>query len=423
MEGQWEAGSFWATVAGVAVTLVVGLLAAAIALRTVPRRRLLYRMSDPVAMLSMPEDLRPDLEVRRNGQTVQAPHIVDLLILGSGRQDVTSGEYDRGIPLKFDFGVPIVEHLRTRSRPAEATPPPLEVDGQVLSIGPGLIGARQIMQYTLLVDGVPELVCQSSLANVEIVRNDGDWSFTTTGFGHWWNLRSIGFRRASTALLGAVMAGVVTLAGIAINNALETARQPRILTGSTTASPLGVTRYLSGAPITEVPPPDKVCGVGNPGAKASAGLVAADSLGVEVVVAAGSEPVVVTDIEFESVELSDPTEGVVLDCGGGMGGGEVKDMRLAVTIDRSGQITSDDPQFWSQNMVQVDANQTFSFNLVVVARNVNLRWRAKMQYWVGDTSKSLIVKPGDGAETFGVSSTGSSRPYGPSDGRWAPISQ
>jgi hypothetical protein len=164
----YTSGTFWAgagTVAGllgtaaiVWVTLTVGF----------PRRRLTYWLRAAASLLTAPQGMRSDLELRRrtatdgspgepdgpgSWQVLADPRVMTIDLTSHGRWDIPSDAYDKGDPLQLDTGAPIVEILQTTSSQASRPAPPVTADGTLLSIGPGLIGKHQEITITVLTDG------------------------------------------------------------------------------------------------------------------------------------------------------------------------------------------------------------------------------------------------------------------------------
>jgi hypothetical protein len=167
--GFYEVGTFWVTATGAVISLGIGLLTAWIALKSAPKRRLFYGMSDPVALLT-PEGSKHGLEVRRGGQPLSDPRLVDVTLQSSGRQSIDSAIFDQGRPLVLHFGVPIIEVLKADSRPPEQAVPDYQQSGSTLEVGPGVLAARQKITFSVLVDGQPSFSLISHLSDVPIRR-------------------------------------------------------------------------------------------------------------------------------------------------------------------------------------------------------------------------------------------------------------
>jgi hypothetical protein len=167
--GWYTSGTFWAgagTICGVLgvvaivwVTLVVG----------IPRRRLFYRMRAIAPLVSAPEGLRGDLELRHRGKLLSNPRALTVELVSRGRKDIANDAYNDGKPLRLDVGAPVVELLQVVSEPATLPPPVVAIDGTSVNIGPSLIGRRHAITITVLTDGGrPSLRCQSPLIDVQV---------------------------------------------------------------------------------------------------------------------------------------------------------------------------------------------------------------------------------------------------------------
>jgi hypothetical protein len=165
----YEAGTFWVTTAGVAISLGVGLFTAWISLKSAPKRRLFYRMSDPVALLT-PESGKQGLQVRQGSQPLSDPRLAEVTLQSSGRQSIDSSMFDQGRPLVLHLGAPIVKVLKVDSSPPEQAIPDYQQSGSTLEVGPSVLAARQKITFSVLVDGQPNLVLISHLSNVSIRR-------------------------------------------------------------------------------------------------------------------------------------------------------------------------------------------------------------------------------------------------------------
>lgn len=174
--GAWySSGTFW-TGAGAAATLVVGLATVAVTYLTrFARQRLEYNLRTVAPLLSAPDGVRDDLEVRHRGAKLEHPYIAEVVLAGSGRRDIPRTDFDNGDPIRLDLSAPIVELLRVQATDtASATPaPPVRVDGSALLVGPALIGRRQRIVITALVEGEPDLCCEAPLANARVRQERG----------------------------------------------------------------------------------------------------------------------------------------------------------------------------------------------------------------------------------------------------------
>jgi hypothetical protein len=196
MADFYQAGTFWVAIAGVLVSLAIGLLAAWISLRSAPKRRLSYNVSDPVSLMT-PDGAKHGLEVRRGNQILADPYLVDVTLYSSGRQSITSEMYDGGRPLLLHLNVPIVALLKISKNPNEQAIPKYQISSSTLEVGPDVLAAQQRIIFSLLVDGQPNLEMESHLSDVRIKRqNPGAEQMA---------------RRFSFATLGAVTAAAISL--------------------------------------------------------------------------------------------------------------------------------------------------------------------------------------------------------------------
>ncbi|MFG2286316.1 hypothetical protein ACGFOU_09685 [Streptomyces sp. NPDC048595] len=166
---EWYASDvFWAAVGGVA-TLATGFAAAVITHRVgTPKRRLWYGIYRTTRLLAEETGRVPDLEVRHSGAVLEDPYVVEFRMVSRGRQDISSSSYDAGRPMTFDMGVPILGVLETENQPATSPAPRMTVDTTALKIGPSLLKKRQMITYTLLVDGRPDLTGVAALEGVDL---------------------------------------------------------------------------------------------------------------------------------------------------------------------------------------------------------------------------------------------------------------
>lgn len=167
-------GTFWAgagVVAGIVGTVAVILVTLRVGSS---KRRLLYSMPVVTPLLNDRPGMPRDVEVRRAGQLLTYPQVVNIELVSRGRRDISRDDFDGGEPLRLDVGVPIVECLQTKISPSDRSEPLCKVDGSKLFVGPSLIGRRQTMVYSLLVDGQsPKLSRpQQSLIDVDLRPRD-----------------------------------------------------------------------------------------------------------------------------------------------------------------------------------------------------------------------------------------------------------
>ena len=169
MTASYEAATFWVSAATAVFTLGVGAAGALINLRSAPKRRIFFRMSDPVALLT-PDGAQHGLQVLRGGEKLDDPHLVEVTLQSSGRQAITRDLFDEGRPIVLRLGTRVVDLLKVVSQPIEQKVPDYRLSNSAIEIGPGALAARQSITFSVLVDGQPELSAESPLADVTIGR-------------------------------------------------------------------------------------------------------------------------------------------------------------------------------------------------------------------------------------------------------------
>ena len=149
----YTSGTFWAG-AGVAAVLLSTVAIVWVTLRVGSlKRRLLYSMPVVTPLLNERPGMPRDVEVRRAGQLLTFPQVVNIELVSRGRRDIPRDAFDGGEPLCLDVGVPIVECLQVKISPTDRPEPLCKIDGAKLLVGPSLISRRQTMVFSLLVDG------------------------------------------------------------------------------------------------------------------------------------------------------------------------------------------------------------------------------------------------------------------------------
>jgi hypothetical protein len=96
------------------------------------------------------------------------PTVVRLSIRNTGRAAISSALYDGNAPMKLQLGVKILELLEASNALTTQVGPAADIADETLSVGPGLIGQRELLTYELLVDGDPQLNIEESLIDVDV---------------------------------------------------------------------------------------------------------------------------------------------------------------------------------------------------------------------------------------------------------------
>jgi hypothetical protein len=168
----YESGTFWAgagTIVGVlSIVAVVWVTWRA----ANPKRRLWYSMPVVTPLVRRGKGLTRELKITYGDDQLASPYTVNVQFVSRGRLDIPRSAFDGDLPMQLDVGAPIIEVLNittSRDRPI----PPIKVDSSKLFIGPSLIGRREKIVISLLVDGDPQLnPLAQSLENVDIRQGD-----------------------------------------------------------------------------------------------------------------------------------------------------------------------------------------------------------------------------------------------------------
>lgn len=147
---------FWET--AVIIVLTVALVVVAIfAWRSaVIRRRLLISITSRSQLLSAPESMRDDLQIRYKGEPIGGQLYVTAIELANvGKAHIGSNEFDKERPLTFSLDAEIIKHLSTEHSPASAPSPEVTAGGTTFSLMPELITRGEIIEIALLTEGRP----------------------------------------------------------------------------------------------------------------------------------------------------------------------------------------------------------------------------------------------------------------------------
>lgn len=174
---EWYAsGTVWGA-AGVVAALLSIVVLAWVALRIAyPKRRLLYSMPVVTPLLNAGPDLPCDLEVRCGGAILRYPHVATVKLINKGRNDIRRDAFDGGEPLRLDVGATIIECLQIATWPSGRHKPLVKVQGSTLLIGPSLLGRRQTITFSMLVDGPHPALRKPEQTLVDIDIRSGDFA-------------------------------------------------------------------------------------------------------------------------------------------------------------------------------------------------------------------------------------------------------
>lgn len=161
----YTSGTFWSAVAAVG-TIAAAIIGLVTFRAQFPRRRIVYGFQSLTRLIDKPVGVR-ELEVLHKGKRLGDPYVAEVALLGKGRRDIPSGSFDQGKPIRLHLGAPIVEWLSVSGDSGLDT---FEIlgDGGEIAIGPCLIGRRQRIVFSLLLDGEPSLGCDHALVDVDV---------------------------------------------------------------------------------------------------------------------------------------------------------------------------------------------------------------------------------------------------------------
>jgi|SRR5450755_2319255 hypothetical protein len=120
-----------------------------------PRALIEYTMPAPVALMSSQRTAVPELQVALRGDVLADPYLVQLKVTLS-RRDIKSSDFDKGKPLVFDLGVPVIEILASDAADDE----PVSHDGHRVLVTPRLMRRRSELAIGILTEGKPQLSCE-----------------------------------------------------------------------------------------------------------------------------------------------------------------------------------------------------------------------------------------------------------------------
>lgn len=167
----WYDSGFWK----IAVPAACSLASAAIGVwggrrLAYPKRRLIYCRRKNISLLNASDQAANALNVTHGGIALQRPRIVEVELKNVGRQDIAATAFHDSDPVTFDLGAMAVAVLDAQSYPQTTTAPKVNTSGQVLEVLPCRLARKQVVVYSVLVDGpLAELGCRSSLIDIDVI--------------------------------------------------------------------------------------------------------------------------------------------------------------------------------------------------------------------------------------------------------------
>ncbi|MER5363096.1 hypothetical protein [Streptomyces sp. NPDC002785] len=175
----WADPAILVAIASVIATVITGIVAAVVTLRTaLPKRRLGFYVNKLAQLMSPSTGLSDGrLVVAYDGNVLVNPYIVEIQMLNQTGKDIPANLFDSGAPIVLDLGVPIIELIETAwedwndGTPVRHTPQ--ATPGQSnLTMEPTLIPGHLMTTFTLLVEGEPRLDYTIPLIDVKVEFKD-----------------------------------------------------------------------------------------------------------------------------------------------------------------------------------------------------------------------------------------------------------
>ncbi|MDX2762745.1 hypothetical protein [Streptomyces europaeiscabiei] len=142
------------TVVSAVVGVVIGAGAIWATLRAANPKRSLLWVPNSNASLLHGENTASAVTVSAGGRVLTKPRLVEIAIKNAGRKDILAQDFATGDDsLAFDFRAPIVGVMSTKVEPAAAPIPVTRTAGNILYVHSGLIKTRQVVRFSVLVDG------------------------------------------------------------------------------------------------------------------------------------------------------------------------------------------------------------------------------------------------------------------------------
>ncbi|WP_242907574.1 hypothetical protein [Actinomadura terrae] len=128
-----------------------------------PKRQLLYGMTATPKLIAEEVKDKGELKVLFQDQEIEDPRIIKIGLM-SGDADFPSDSYDNDRPIVFELNTRVISIIGIEVR-SPSSPPPQNVtaDGTRVLLGPDLIGKRQGIVITAMVDGEATIECHSTL--------------------------------------------------------------------------------------------------------------------------------------------------------------------------------------------------------------------------------------------------------------------
>jgi hypothetical protein len=178
VEHWYTSAAFWGPAAGVLAAVVVGLATIIVTLRVIPQRRIICSIISGSPLLTAPEPMRDDLEIRYQNERVERPNVATLEIINIGRNAIPSESFDKDRGLLFGVTARIIKVLTVDHSPPSAPTPHVDAIEGGLELKPELIVVKETITVSLLTEGPVQGVNVSfnPLADVKVdIRDREAW--------------------------------------------------------------------------------------------------------------------------------------------------------------------------------------------------------------------------------------------------------
>jgi hypothetical protein len=150
---------FWLTVGILVFTVVIVAIGVITWRSTTTRKKILLTITSRSQLLSAPQSMRDDLQIKLKDEPIQGnPYVTALELANVGRSPIRSDDFDSKRSLQFTLDVKIIKHLSTEHSPSSAPKPTVTATDTAFSLAPELIAKGEIIKIALLTEGKPSRV-------------------------------------------------------------------------------------------------------------------------------------------------------------------------------------------------------------------------------------------------------------------------
>lgn len=147
---------FWLTVGILVFTVVIVAVGVITWRSTTTRKKILLTIASRSQLLSAPQSMRDDLQIKFKDEPIQGnPYVTALELANVGRSPIKSDDFDSKRSLQFALDAKIIKHLSTEHSPSSAPKPIVTATDTEFSLAPELIAKGEIIKIALLTEGKP----------------------------------------------------------------------------------------------------------------------------------------------------------------------------------------------------------------------------------------------------------------------------